>query len=316
MKSGGIGIALGGGAARGLSHIGVLQVIESRGIPVDVVTGSSMGAIIGAIYALEGNADALIKKMESFFESEAFQAAQFDSLRERREEEEGGFLNSMALMLRRGYKYSLSVTRKSIIEHDVFQMLIEELVPDIGIEELPLPFAAASLDTVSGREVIWTSGSLRDALWSSSAIPGFFPPLEKDGMVLVDGGWTNAVPVGPARSLGADKVIAVDISREVEEIMEYKRGISLVLRSAMLTTKHLRELQLLHADVVLRPAVGHVHWADFSDPYDLIQRGKDAALVSLEDIEALARTSLLPSSRTLGGRLRNVLQARLRRGAK
>jgi len=301
---------LGGGAARGLSHIGVLQVIESRGVHLDVVTGTSMGAIIGAIYVMEGNAEALVKRMEGFFESEAFKAAHFDSLRERREEEEVGFLNSVALMIRRGYKYSLSMTRKSIIDYEVFRMLIEELVPDILIEDLPRPFAAASLDTVSGREVIWTSGPLRDALWSSSAIPGFFPPLEKDGMVLVDGGWTNAVPVGPARALGAEKVIAVDISRELEEIIEYKRGISLVLRSAMLTTKHLRELQLMHANVVLRPDVGHVHWADFSNPFDLIQRGRDAAFVSLDEIMALDKTSSALVPRNLGDRIRNIWQGR------
>jgi NTE family protein len=135
-------------------------------------------------------------------------------------------------------------------------------------------------------------------------------------MVLVDGGWTNAVPVGPARALGAEKVIAVDISRELEEIIEYKRGISLVLRSAMLTTKHLRELQLMHANVVLRPDVGHVHWADFSNPFDLIQRGRDAAFVSLDEIMALDKTSSALVPRNLGDRIRNIWQGRSGKEAK
>ncbi|HUT54835.1 MAG TPA: patatin-like phospholipase family protein [bacterium] len=283
-----IGLALGGGAARGMSHIGVIQVLEENGIEVHAIAGTSMGAIVGAIYLLEGNSRALVERLYNFFESDAFLAAEFDQLRERREEEQEGLLESMAGMIRRGLKYSLSVTRKSIISREVFENIIKEAVPDIRIENLPRPFACISLDVVSGNEVIWTSGSLRDALWSTSAIPGFFPPLELNGHVMVDGAWTNSVPVGPVRALGAERVIAVDISREVEEILEYKRGISLILRAALLTNKKLRELQLGNADLVLRPDVGDIHWADFSNPEGVIQKGRDAALVCLDRLRGLS----------------------------
>ena len=282
-----IGLALGGGAARGMAHIGVIQVLEENGVEVHSLAGTSMGAIVGAIYLLEGNSRALVERLYNFFESDAFLAAEFDKLRERREEEQEGFLESMAGMIRRGLKYSLSVTRQSIIGREVFENIIKEAVPDIRIEDLPKPFACASLDVVSGNEVIWRTGSLRDALWSTSAIPGFFPPLELNGQVMVDGAWTNSVPVGPVRALGAERVIAVDISREVEEILEYKRGISLILRAALLTNKKLRELQLQNADLVLRPDVGDIHWADFANPEDVISKGRDAALVCLDRLRDL-----------------------------
>lgn len=290
-----MGLALGGGAARGVSHIGVIQVLEEHKIEVYAVAGTSMGAIVGAMYLLEGSAGRLVDRMYDFFESDAFKDAQFDALRDERAEQDPGWLESMTGLIRRGFKYTLSVTRESIISREVFEDIIEELIPDIKIEDLPKPFSAVSLDVASGREIIWTTGSLRDALWSSSAIPGFFPPLLRDGMVLVDGAWTNSVPVGPTLDLGADKVIAVDISRELEEILEYKRGISLILRSAILTSRKLRELQLRDADVIIRPDVGNIHWADFENPEQIIQKGRDAALVCMDRVKRLQRT--LPQPR-------------------
>lgn len=284
-----VGLALGGGAARGLSHIGVIQVVEQAGVRVHAVAGTSMGAIVGALYIIEGSVEGLMTRMNGFFKSQAYQDAEFDVLRERDEDEDPGWLNAMTGLIRKGYKYSLSVTRQSIIDRDTFGAIVEELIPDVLIEDLPAPFAAVSLDVTNGREVVWTRGSLRDAIWSSSAIPGFFPPLEKDGMVMVDGAWTNAVPVGPLRDLGADRVIAVDISREIEEMIEYKRGVSLILRAAVLTSKHLREKQIREADLIIRPDVGCIHWADFRDPEELIQKGRDAALVSLENIRVMKR---------------------------
>lgn len=284
-----LGLALGGGAARGISHIGVIQVMEELGLPVHVVAGTSMGAIVGAIFLIEGSSRGVVERMDQFFLSEAFKEAGFEALRERGHDESANWLLSVTGLIRRGFRYSLSMTRQSIISREIFEEIINELIPDIMIEDLPGPFAAASLDVASGQEVIWTSGSLREAVWSSSAIPGFFPPLEKDGMVLVDGGWTNAVPVEPAFDLGAHRVIAVDISREVEELLEYKRGVSLALRAAVLTSKHLRDAQLKKADLVLKPEVGYVHWADFREPEILIQKGREAAMVELEGLRKMAK---------------------------
>jgi len=203
--------------------------------------------------------------------------------------------------IRRGIRYSRSVSRQSIIDYETFEKIINELTPDVLIEDLPKPFSAVSLDVVSGKEVIWTSGSLRNALWASSAIPGFFPPLELNGMVLVDGAWSNSVPVEPCLDLGAGGVIAVDISRVMEGVAEYKRGINLVLRSAVITSKLLRERQLKYADLVIRPDVGDIHWADFENPDALIQKGRDAAMVSMDRIREINRSARAAGS--ISGRL-------------
>ncbi len=279
-----LGVALGGGAARGVSHIGVLEVLEDAGLTVDIVSGTSMGALVGAAYLIEGSAAALHHRLYEFVEGEAFRAAKFDVLAENRDDEDQTWLDSLVENIRRGVKYSYTVTRQSIIERDVYDALIGSLIPDIDIEDLPKPFAAASLDVVTGQEVIWTGGSLRNAVSASCAIPGIFPPLELDGQILVDGGWTRSVPVLPARKLGADMVAAVDISRVVEEILEYKRGVSIMLRSAMLTSKHLRQSQIKEADWVISPRVGDVHWADFQDLEHLVHLGREAALPVAADM--------------------------------
>ena len=309
-----VGLALGGGAARGLAHVGVIEVLEENGLKVHAIAGTSMGAIVGAIYLMEADAGRLVRRMHEFFSCEAFKAAQFDVLREQRDDDDDNWFESMAGMIRRGLAYSRTVRSQAIIDRDTFENIINALVPDVAIEDLPRPFAAVSLNVVDGEEVIWTRGSLRNALWATSAIPGFFPPLELDGMILVDGAWTNSVPVDPAIALGAERVIAVDISREVEEMMEYKRGVNLILRSAILTSKHLRERQLKSADLVLRPDVGAIHWADFSNPEALIQKGRDAALVYLDQIKGLLK---LPSPWAQGylvERFRKTLEGRFKSG--
>ncbi len=285
-----LGIALGGGAARGLAHIGVLEVLEEEGLVPDVFAGTSMGALISAVYLSSAKpASWLRKRLYEFIKSDIFKKARFDVLREKSPEQNESLIESFAQTLRKGIMYTYSITRESIIPREVFSAIIEELVPDINIEDLPKPFCAVSLDVFSGEEVIWTSGSLRQAVMASSAIPGFFPPLVIDRKILVDGGYTNSVPIRPAKNLGADMVIAVDTSRGSEEIFEFRRGLDLILRTAQIMMKTLRELQLEEADVVIQPPVIDIHWADFSNPDQIIERGRQSALVKVREIKSKLR---------------------------
>jgi len=285
-----IGVALGGGAARGLAHIGVLEVLENAGIVPDVYAGSSMGALIAAIYlSSQKPASHLRKRMQEFLESEVFKDANLHVLRESKPDDESGFIESFTQSVRKGIMYTYSAFRESIISREVFQAIINDVIPDMKIEDLPKPFAAVSLDVASGEEKIWTRGSLRDAVFASSAIPGFFPPLITENQILVDGGWTNSVPVRPARELGADFVIAVDTSRGSEDIFEFKRGVVLILRTAQIMMKRLREMQLEEADVLVQPVVTDIHWADFVEPEMIIERGKQAALAKINEAQARIR---------------------------
>jgi NTE family protein len=284
-----VGLALGGGGARGLAHIGALEVLEETAIPVDMVSGTSIGATIGGAYLLNGRAAALRERMYEFIESESFKQAGFDILRERQDDEYRGIFDSMAQTFRRGMMYSYSITRQSIISHETFFQINDRLFGEKQIQDLSKPFSAVSLDITTTTEYIWTKGSLREAVMASSAIPGFFPPVELDGRILVDGGWTNSVPVRPTKALGADIIIAVDTSREREAPFEYKRGIDLMLRTAFIMMKTLREIQLEEADVVVQPQVMDIHWADFRNPDKLVERGREAAIAALPEIRKVLR---------------------------
>jgi NTE family protein len=301
------GLALGGGGSRGFAHIGVLEVLEETGIPVDMIAGTSIGATIGGVYLLEGKAANLRQRMTGFIESDAFKEAGFEVLREKKDDEYIGVFDSMAQTFRRGWMYSHSLTRQSIVSKETFFEINDRLFGEKLIEDLSRPFSAVSLDITTATEYIWSKGPLRDAVMASSAIPGFFPPVELNGRILVDGGWTNSVPVRPARSLGADFIIAVDTSRDRETPCEFKRGVDLMLRTVFIMMKTLRELQLEEADVVIQPQVMDIHWADFRNPDQLVESGRKAAIAALPQIRRLMRISrikkmILPRRFSLGPR--------------
>lgn len=179
-----VGLALGSGSARGLAHIGVLRAIREAGIEVDVMAGTSMGALIGAVFAAGG----------------------LDSL--------------TAKFLGLDWKYLVSLLdpvfpRSGLIDGRKIADFVRTLVPDTAIEDLNIPFAAVATDLASGREVVIDHGDLTEAVRASIAVPGVFTPVRRDGHILVDGGLVDPVPVSVARRMGADLVIAVDLNHDI-----------------------------------------------------------------------------------------------------
>ncbi|MGQ9734494.1 MAG: patatin-like phospholipase family protein, partial [Candidatus Bipolaricaulia bacterium] len=176
-----VGLALSTGGPRGAAHVGVLKVLEEHGVPIDIIAGTSMGALVGGAYA----AGVPLQRIEEEW-------LKTDLLRVAR-----SFLPTFPI---RGWSSGNNVLR-----------MLQGLLGGIKIEELPLKFAAVAADLVTGREVILREGPLVEALRASSSIPGLFVPVERGGQVLVDGGLVNPLPVDVARQLGAEVVIAVDL---------------------------------------------------------------------------------------------------------
>lgn len=178
-----IGLALGSGSARGWAHIGVIRALQAEGIEPEIVAGASVGAAVGAAYAL-GRLDELehwactlnLQQVVSFLDVSLA----------------GGLIKGARLI-------------------ETFR----QKLADVPIEELPMPFAAVACDLVSGREIWLREGMLSDAVRASIALPGALTPVERDGMVLVDGGLVNPVPVSLCRAMGADAVIAVDLNSDI-----------------------------------------------------------------------------------------------------
>jgi len=281
-----VGVALGGGAARGVAHVGVLRALDRAGVPIHVISGTSMGAIIGAAYAATRDVAALEATVRAVLDSDEFQSGRLKFLKETKSEK-GRLFFSVANLVRRGIFFGLSSLRESFLSAEEIARSLEAIVPDISLEELPMPFCAVALDIHSAEEVLLRSGSLRRAVSASSAIPGILPPVRVNERLLIDGGWVDKVPVLPAFLLGADLVIAVDISADLENAREYTRGTDIMVRANSIKDAALTAHALRMADLVIEPAVKHVHWADFGDCDRCIEAGDEAATAAVPRIRRM-----------------------------
>lgn len=283
-----VGVALGGGAARGLAHLGVLRVLEREKVPIDVLVGTSMGAIIGGAYAVRRDIDAVEKKVREIVASREFKRNGLNFLRETKQAR-GGLLFSMTNLLRKGIVYGVSTIRPSFLSAEMLASSLEAVVPEARIEDLGLRFGAVTLDLETAEEIVICSGDLRQAVKASSAIPGILPPVRSNGRLLIDGGWVDKIPVLPAFRLGADVVIAVDITAGLDDARSYHRGVDIMVRAnqikEMRYVNHLRRL----ADVLIEPDIKCVHWADFSAFNRCIEAGDAAASAAIPKILQLLR---------------------------
>jgi len=281
-----IGLALGGGAARGLAHVGVLRVLAENEIPVDMIVGTSIGALVGGLYATTQDIDLVEDRLTAFLDSPTFRANRFHFLREVRSEPLG-WIGNIGRIVRRGIFIGSALSRTSFISAQQFERNITMLLDEVRIEDASIPFAAVACDLRRGEEILIQSGPLRRAVSASSAIPGVLPPVAWDGRMLVDGGWSSKVPVLAAFKMGADAVIAVDISSELHDTRKLTRGYDIIVRASAITDSVLKRMQCRMADVLIRPDVGSIHWADFGRARDCMQRGAEAAEARIEEIREL-----------------------------
>jgi len=278
-----VGLALGGGGARGLAHIGVLKVLERENIPIDVITGTSMGAIIGAVYALKKDIFAIGKIAEKYSQISEFNIDL--SFGEKERKDRPFFLKKMSDFLKKGYILNLELRKKYLNEGEELRRIIEELVDNNTFEDTQILFAVVAADLVKGEKVIIRKGKLFDALLASASIPGMFPPIILDKKILVDGGIVDVVPIEAAQSLGANFVIAVSVSQTIKKRVEFNNAVEILFRSDSITSNELRKLQLSFADVVITPKVGRFHWSDFSKPEQCVREGEIAAQNNISEIK-------------------------------
>jgi len=250
-----IALVLGGGAARGFAHVGVIRALEQEKIPIDMVVGTSVGSLIGAIYASDVNSFEL--------EWTAFSLEKDDLF-------DYGILTVIAGMgVAKGEKLEAFVKSKV-------------LVPNI--ENLKITFAAVATDLNLGTRVVLDKGSVAKAVRASSAIPGVFNPVDYQGKLLVDGGLIDNIPISVAKERGADLVIAVDIS---ENVINYNISnlVDVILQAVTImafeNVKHTRK----EADVLISPAVGDVGMLDFTQKKRCMLAGIDAAQKAIPEIK-------------------------------
>lgn len=285
------GLALGGGGARGLAHIGVLKVLEEEGIPIDVIAGTSSGALIGALYACGYNASSIERKSLKFLESSEYKRARLEFLKDEIGEESSRPIKKIVSYAKWKLIYNLSLVKLALVSEKRIKAIVNSILPDKNIEDLRIPFACVSTDLTSHRELCFTKGPLREAVRASITIPGLFPPLQWEGRRLVDGGAVNLVPVDVAFKLGADLVVGVDVKGSFPRSshQEMKTGLDVILRTTYISGIFLNELRLRQADLVIRPEVGNIHWVNFKKLYYCIKKGEEATRAKLKEINKLIR---------------------------
>lgn len=246
-----IGLALGGGAARGFAHIGVIKMLEAQGIVPDVVVGTSAGAVVGALYAAGLDAFA-IQKAAIQLDEKLFADWTF-----------GG---------------------RGLLKGEALQEYINQHIHRRTLEKLAKPFATVATDLATGERVVFRTGDTGMAVRASAAVPGVFQPAQFNGRSYVDGGLTSPVPVVAAREMGADFVIAVDISAKPEG--QPTDSVSAILwQTTTIMGGIIAANELKGADVVIRPRLPYVKSWDFNARHDAMIEGERAALAALPGLK-------------------------------
>jgi len=302
-----IGLALGSGGARGLAHAGVLEALEEAGIRPDLVAGTSMGSIVGGLYAHEPDPARVWQRLEAYVGNEDFASywAPFVPRNEEEARDPQSRLTGIFDYMQRKMIEVKTVTQMWQQDEKRLRGPLAELFGPVGFEDLTIPFAAVALDLVSGDKVVYTEGAVLDGVYASSCIPSVFPPVRKNGRLIVDGGGPYRVPVEACRDLGADLVIAVDIPAFEET--RFGTGLDLILRSNTIARQRLNQFVCDTADFVIRPDVTRFHWADFAAGDDCKREGLEAGRAAVP-----ALLKLLKWRRSLRYRMRRSAARMLR----
>lgn len=246
-----IALALGGGAARGFAHIGVLKALETSGITPDLIVGTSAGSVVGALYA-------------SGFTAFELQKITFQM-------DETTFTN-------------WAVLERGLLKSDAIERFVNEQLKNKPMESLKRKFAAVATDLSAGKPAIFTTGNVGLAVRASSSVPGVFAPVQIRGKEYVDGGLTSPIPVRPARQLGADIVIAVDIS-ERPSGKPNQNTMSTLLDTISIMGTTIGQYELAEADVVIQPNIKGLPSASFQQKNEAILRGEEAGYAAIAAVK-------------------------------
>jgi len=304
-----IGLALGSGGARGLAHAGVLEALEEEGIRPALVAGTSMGAIVGGLYAQDPDPSRVWSRLEAYVNNDDFASywAPFVPRDENEAHDPQSRLAGVFDYMQRKMIAVKTVTQASMQDESKLRGPLQELFGPVNFADLRIPFAAVALDLISGSKVVYTDGPLVQGVYASSAIPSVFPPIQADGMMICDGGGPFRVPVDACQDLGAQLIVAVDIPAFEET--KFTTGLDMILRSNTIARQRLNRLVCARADFVIRPEVTEFHWADFGAGEACRARGYTAAREAIPALRKLLRWRQSP-----GYRMKMVARKILRMG--
>ncbi len=250
-----IGLALGGGAARGFAHIGVIKALEANGIVPDVVVGTSAGSVVGAMYAAGNNAAALQKMAYDMDEAA---------------------ISDWAL--------PLFGSKSGVLKGEALQSYVNKAVQNRPMEKLKLPFGAVAADLKTGQPILFVRGNTGMAVRASSAVPGVFQPVTIGSRTYVDGGLVAPVPVRFAKEMGAEFIIAVNISTQTDAQAAVS-SLEVIMQTFSIMGQRINQYELRDADVVIQPPLGNMAGNDFASRARAMQAGEKATLALMPQMK-------------------------------
>lgn len=246
-----VALALGGGAARGFAHVGVIKALEAQGIIPDIIVGTSAGSVVGALYAAGYN---------------------------------GFELQQVSMTMDENQVSDWSLPNRGMIKGEALQDFINRAVHHLTLEKLKKVFAVVATDLRSGEMIVFRTGNTGMAVRASSSVPGIFQPVSINGREYVDGGLISPVPVRVARALGADFVIAVDIS-DKPQYSKTESSIDVLLQTFNIMGQTISRNELKEADVVIRPVTPGISSTDFKDKHQAVLQGEKAVAAILAELK-------------------------------
>jgi len=267
-----VGLALSGGAARGLAHIGVLRIFEKERIPISMIAGTSIGAIVGAIYA-QGKSAAKLEEVVM----------------------DVGWRDLIRMV-------ALTPPKTGFFSGRKIKTRLKEIIGEMDFKDLPIPFACVATDIITGEEVVMNEGSVLEAVIASMSLPIIFKAAKWQGRYLVDGGVTNPVPVSVLKDMGADFIIASNVViKPIERIQNTLKAeaqkdtgnlkepniFDIMIRFVNITSYQAVKSSLSRSDIVIRPQVAHIGSSDFKNARECINQGELAAQALVQEIKRM-----------------------------
>lgn len=250
-----IGVALSGGSSRGLAHLGVLEVLDCAGIPVDMIAGTSMGAVVAGIYATGGDM-VMCAKFASQIDEKAF--------------------------------FDLTIKKYGLLKGARFQSVICTLTKDMDFEQTRIPLAVVACDLQTGEKVVFREGKIHEAIRASISLPMIFAPHHYMGRILVDGGLVDRMPAGVVREeMGADIVIGVDVGHRGQPFTEPDSRRDVVMKTFDIMAWEIAKRQQRHTDYVIIPEVRHISSLTLSQADECVELGRQATREALPEIKRI-----------------------------
>ena len=305
-----IGLALGGGGARGACHIGVLKSLERRGIIPDIISGTSAGSMIGAMYASQASADIVEEKYTEHVNGEDFKDLGFRYIPNN--EKDDSVFSQVFKQMKNQYILMVSSTRKSLVKNERLAKAANNLFESNQFDDLKIPLIVTATDLISGKPMLYKAGNVVDAVVKSSSIPGFVEPTYIGNRMLLDGGIVFPTPVPPLVG-ECDFIIAVNISKAFNTSEEPDNIFEITNRARDISTLHLNSYLLKQSDFVISPEHEDVHWSAFDRTEEFIENGYNASESEMEklltQLDSMIEKSIETPKETFWSKLKKRLSS-------